>query len=169
MVAFAFFLLLNQGVPLPASPSDSLHASTVEAKFFLAVSARFRDFFLVRVESSDDAQKAIQFLVQSSATGNIKYQSTLSLLLRQVDRCDFSSDRCYFLFSPRTYDVFIDSPFSLKGRPELIFAVEVSAQKEQEAYSFARVWISPRAEGERKVILKTQVGEIVPRMYQGAP
>jgi hypothetical protein len=169
MVAFAFFLLLSQGSPLPAHPSDSLDVPTVGTKFFLAGTARFRDFFLLRIENSNDAQEAIQFLVGSSATGNIKHQSTLNLLLRQVDRCDFSQDHCYFLFSPRTYDVFIDQPFSLEGKPELIFNVEVSAQKEQEAYSFARGWITPRADGERKIILRTQLGEIVPRIYQGAP
>jgi hypothetical protein len=169
MVAFAFFLLLNQGVPLPAPPSDSLYVSTVGTKFFLAGTARFRDFFLVRVENSSDAQKAIQFLVGSSASGNIRHQSTLSLLLRQLDGCDYSKDRCYFLFSPRTYDVIIDQPFSLEGKPELIFNVEVSAQKEQEAYSFARGWISPMADGETRVILRTQLGEILPRVYRGAP
>ena len=167
MVLFAFLLISTQ-VSLSA-PADTLYVSTIGSKFFVNSTTRFPGYILLRIEEPKEARNAIEFLSASSATGNPRYQTTLKMMMREIDKCDYRKENCYILLSPRTHDLLLAQPFLLHGARKLIFNVGVSPQREGDGYSFTRLLITTKAERDLELIVRTREGDVVPPTYRGSP
>jgi len=152
-----------------ALPVDTMQVSSTEVMFFLRPEARFRDFMLLRIETADDARRAITFIGESSASGDVKYQSTVRLFLKEIDQCNYRKETCLVLFSPRTHDMYLSPAYRVSGTSELVFTVGAYAQSEDTGYAFCRVTVLPKAESSIKVVVKTMDREISPQVYRGAP
>ncbi len=163
-------LLLSGSMALSAGPqSDTTYLPSIGSRFFVKPSAQFRQYFLLRIESARDAQKAIQFISESASSGMPMFTTMKDLLLRQVDGCDYARDNCYLLFSPRTYDQVLGRPFTLGGNADLIFPVQSVAQPERDGYSFVRVLIIPKGARDLRIFVRNQLFDSKPAVYQGAP
>ncbi len=169
MSLLACFLLFGNMAFSAGPQSDTTYLPSIGSRLFVKPSAQFRQYFLLRIESARDAQKAIQFISESASSGLPMFTTMKDLLLHQVDACNYARDNCYLLFSPRTYDQVLGRPFRLGGNADLIFPVQSAAQSEREGYSFVRILIIPKGGENLRFFVRNQLFDSKPAVYQGAP
>jgi hypothetical protein len=156
-------------LPVAAQASDTVYVESTDVILFLHPETRIKDFLLCRLEDADDAMSAISFIGRASASGDANEQSTMRLLLGTIDKCNYRNNNCLVFFSPRTHDMFVDRPFRLPKRNELIFPVSRYPKRVDEGYTYCRVMIVPKSERTDRVIVKEFNHTIIPTVIRGAP
>jgi hypothetical protein len=155
--------------PVVAQSSDTLYVESTDVMLYLHPEARLREYLLLRLENIDDAMGAISFISRASASGDANDPSTMRLLLGMIDKCDYRKDNCLVFLSPRTHDVFVDRPYRLPGRGELVFPVSRYPKHVDQGYAYVRVMIVPKSERALKAVVRDFDRTIIPTVVRGAP
>jgi hypothetical protein len=152
-----------------AQSGDTVYVESTDVMLYLHPEARLRDYLLLRLESVDEATSAISFISQASASGDANDPATIRLLLGLIDKCSYRKDNCLVFLSPRTHDLFVDRPYILPKRGEMVFPVSRYPKRVDQGYAYIRVMIVPKSERSMKALVREFDRTIIPTVVRGAP